>query len=114
LADEKGKVDLTSGVELLRRGATLLQEPCPRCGGLQVKYRGRTVCLQCGSLEEVAKVEEVDPQDVMVRLRDLAARKVGELIGQLEGEKDLERQASLVGLLLRYMELLERVGVKKG
>jgi uncharacterized Zn finger protein (UPF0148 family) len=29
----------------MRRGATLLNETCPRCGGVQIKFQGKVYCI---------------------------------------------------------------------
>jgi uncharacterized Zn finger protein (UPF0148 family) len=40
---ERQKVSLTA--DLLRRGATLLNESCRKCGGVQIRFQGRVYCI---------------------------------------------------------------------
>lgn len=43
--------------EALKRGGTLLSEPCPRCGGLMVRYKGRTFCPICDNVMDLDSLE---------------------------------------------------------
>ena len=36
---------MDNAVEIMRKGGTLLSEKCSRCGGVQVKYKGRVLCI---------------------------------------------------------------------
>lgn len=44
-------------VRLMERGATLLSESCPRCGGLQVSYKGRVICPKDDNITGVEQLE---------------------------------------------------------
>ena len=69
--------------EIVRRGGTLLAEPCPRCGGLMVRYKGRTICPRCDNitsieqLESIGKGNEIDiiQQQIIKKIKDLLASK---------------------------------------
>ncbi len=50
-ADNKQRI--VSSADLLRRGASLLGEACPRCGGVQVKFKGNVYCLNEDDLSEL-------------------------------------------------------------
>jgi len=97
---------LERGVELLRKGAVLLKEPCPKCGGLQVLYKGRKICLNCGELGEAIS----SPSEVLSDLRSMLIDKIKSASDRLGSESDLKKQAELTDLLLKYVELLEKVG----
>ena len=47
------KQRIVSSADLLRRGASLLGEACPRCGGVQVKFKGHVYCLNEDDLSEL-------------------------------------------------------------
>lgn len=49
--DDRRKVALTA--DLMRRGATLLNETCPRCGGVQIKYQGKVYCINEDDLSNI-------------------------------------------------------------
>lgn len=93
------------GVELLRKGAILLKEPCPKCGGLQVLYKGRKICLKCGNLEEAF----TSPSDVLSDLKFMLLDKIKATSDKLGSESDLKKQTELVDLLLKYVELFDKV-----
>jgi len=105
-SESAGKMD--SAAELIRKGGTLLKEACSRCGGLQVRYKGRIVCINCGDISATSQVEVVDAVDVVAGLRDLVTRKIRDTTSMLKNESDPDRQSDLVTLLLKYLELLER------
>lgn len=106
---EPTKVSIGSAADLIRKGGTLLSEACPRCGGVQIRYKGRTICLACGDLTEVSRVEAHPISDVLTGLRDLALTKMVEASNLLKRENDVEKQTNIVSLLLKYVELLDRV-----
>jgi uncharacterized Zn finger protein (UPF0148 family) len=49
--DDRHKVALTA--DLMRRGATLLNETCPRCGGVQIKFQGKVYCINEDDLSSI-------------------------------------------------------------
>jgi len=107
LSEESG-ARIDSAADLIRRGAVLLKEACTRCGGLQVRYKGRMVCINCGDLSSTVQVEAIDAVDVVSSLRDLIARKIRDVTAILTYESDLQKQSDLVSLLLKYLELLDK------
>lgn len=97
-----------AAAELVRKGGAILNEPCPNCGGLQLKYKGRNICINCGDLSSIEKAGAISVSDAILDVHDLAVRKIGEAVGQLSGESDTQRQKDLAELLLKYLELLDR------
>ncbi len=98
---------ITTG--LIRRGATLLKEPCPKCGNLQVRYRNRVYCVNEDDLSEIGKSQLVGVDEVSASLRELVLAKIQEVSTQLQKESDIERQTQMAGLLTQYMELIEKI-----
>jgi len=47
------KRKLTTTADLIRRGATLLNEACPKCGGVQIRYQGRVYCINEDDLSHI-------------------------------------------------------------
>lgn len=107
---EAGKQKLGRAVELLRKGATLLEEACPKCGGVMIRYKGRRYCVNCDSI--TTPTVEADFEGVFAEavgsLRKLVLKKVEQVAGSLKEEVDIERQLQLASLLSRYLELLEK------
>jgi UPF0148 protein len=108
MAASTGK-GMAKAVELLRKGATLLKEPCPKCSGLQVKYKGRTLCVSCANFNEVFKVETVPAETVLVNLKEMIVQKINQTSSLLKEESSLEKQSELASLIIKYLELLERL-----
>jgi len=106
---EKDRRKISAVADLLRRGGVLLKEACPRCGGVMVKYKDMTLCVNCDSLVDLEAVRITSPKDVGQKLKALISVKIEEAANQLSEETDVERQVQIATLLLKYMEILERV-----
>lgn len=100
-----------AAVELLRKGATLVKESCSTCGGVQVKYSGKIICVNCGKEEEIAKVatEAAPTEEVVNNLKNTVLAKIGELLPSLKSESDIIKQSDLAKLIIYYLEILEKV-----
>ncbi len=96
-------------VELMRRGAVLMKEPCQVCNGVQVRYRGKTYCTSHEDLAQALQVKEVSFPEVAEGLRNLMLSKLRESMAALEAEKDPERLDQLVSLMTKYVELLKKL-----
>jgi len=99
------KKQLAAASELLKKGATLLSEPCPRCGGVQIKYKGEVICIVCGSGKETAAQPAAKPS----ALKEVLEAKVLEVAYMLKDERSIERQKDLLDLLSKYLELLSKL-----
>ncbi len=113
--------------ELIRRGASILQEPCPRCGSVQIKYRGKVYCTNEDDLEALlnpespretpaparGKVEDQkEPKTVSQTedsLRKLLEDKLNNLSKQLDSTNDLDEQGRILNLISKYLETLEKI-----
>jgi len=96
----------------LRRGATLLQEPCEKCGGLQFQYQGKTSCLNCDDLSDTSTAQIVKESPVQdVSLSSLVKVKLDRAVLLLKTEEELERQNKLADLILKYIEILSKISV---
>jgi len=99
-------------VDLVRKGATILGEPCQTCGGVQVRYHGKTYCTSHDDLSVVPSERDVSYDSVVASLRQLLLSKLAELISLLEKEKDGAKQDELVSLMTKYFDLLEKLPQK--
>ena len=109
---------ITSGV-LLRRGATLLGEACPRCGGVQIRYEGRVYCLNEDDIEsaltakqvkiDAKEVKPVPTTDASNTLRKMLEDKLAAVSKQLESTTDIEEQSKLLDLVSKYVETLQKL-----
>ncbi len=96
-------------VELMRRGAVMLKEPCPVCNGVQVRYHGKIYCTSHDDLSGILSTTEVTFADTSASLRELSLIKVKDVMSLLQTETDIASQDALVSLLLKYVELLNKL-----
>jgi len=119
--------------ELIRRGASILQEACPRCGSVQIKYNGKIYCTNEDDLESLlhpethaqapldsVKIERpherpVQPaSDTTGPLRKLMQDKLDALTKQLDETTDIEEQTRILDLISKYLETLEKAKKSTG
>lgn len=118
--------------EMMIKGATLLRESCPKCGGVQIKFQGQTYCTAEDDLERALSPEgaskptsetlskketlheplatKVEQSPEKNALREMLQRKLETLSKQLEASNDVEEQAKLLDLISKYVETLEKLG----
>jgi len=107
-----GKDKMKVAVELVRRGATMLAEPCQQCGGVQVRYHGKTYCTNHEDLTQLLSAKPVSYESVTASMRELLLSKLNESVVLLEKEGDPAKQDQLVSLMSKYFDLLQKA-VKK-
>lgn len=132
---ERRKVATTA--ELIRKGATLLNETCPRCGGVQIRYQGKIYCINEDNLSNIlsapsaparSSVPVVEPAiskrelnavaskpatasaaSERDALRSLLEEKLAKVSRELESSQDFDQQAKLLDLISKYLETLEKL-----
>jgi UPF0148 protein len=104
---------LSLAAELLRKGGTLLSEPCEACNGVQVKFEDKIICVNCGKKieehEEEDKKDEVKQVSDELNLYDVIIKKINELIPILTNEKEITRQLDIAKLINSYLEILAKI-----
>lgn len=100
---------MKSAAELVRRGGTVMGEPCQRCGGIQVRYRGKVYCTEHEDLSLILKTESVSYETAVAQMREILVSKLNEATCSLENEKDAVSQDRLVSLMAKYYELLQKL-----
>jgi len=111
MSKSREKMQLT--VELMRRGAVMLKEPCPIDNGVQVRYKGKVYCTTHDDLDTALSSKEVTYVDVASSLKDLVLVKLKENAAILENEKDLKKQDEIVSLLAKCVDLLNKLEVSQ-
>ncbi len=106
------KDNMKLAAELVSRGATMLSEPCPQCGGIQVRYRGKVYCTNHEDLSVVGAPELLSVETVASRMREVLLSRLNEAAAALGAEKDVARQDQLVTLMAKYFELLQKLPQK--
>ena len=100
-------------VELVRKGATMLGEPCAKCGGVKVSYHGRVYCTGHEDLSSVVAAETLSMDTVLAGTREILLSKLNEAAASLSQEKDSAKQEQLVSLMTRYYDLLEKLSQRQ-
>ena len=107
-----GRVKLKLAADLVSRGATMLSEPCPKCGGIQVKYHGKVYCTSHDDLSTVGSSETMSVESVVVRMREVLLARLNEAAASLATEKDMGEQERLVALMTACFRLLQELPEK--
>lgn len=107
-----GKEGMKVAAELVRKGATVMGEPCQQCGGIQVRYRGKVYCTGHEDLSPALKAEEISFETVSAEMRQVLLTKLGQAAALLEGEKDMANQDRLVSLMVKYYDFLQKLPQK--
>jgi UPF0148 protein len=96
-------------VELMRRGAVMIKEPCSVCNGVQLRYKGRVYCTNHDDLSVALQAKEILFPDVSEDMKNLLLVKLKESMSLLESERDSEKLDRLVSLTTKYVELLRKL-----
>jgi UPF0148 protein len=96
-------------VELMRRGAVMIKEPCSVCNGVQLRYKGKVYCSNHDDLAVALQAKEILFPDVAEDLKNLLLVKLKESMALLENEKDSEKLDGLVSLMAGYVDLLRKL-----
>jgi UPF0148 protein len=108
------KDNLRIAAELVSKGATMLGEPCPKCGGIQVRYRGKVYCTNHEDLSTIATSEQLSMETVAARMKEVLLAKLNESATTLGAERDTARQDQIVSLMAKYFELLQKLPQTEG
>lgn len=123
--------NLKNGAELLLKGGSLLNTSCNNCGGVQIRYKDRIICINCGL--EVAQNRESDNietsnptrqnlsntkeitnavktlDETISRYDKIILTKLSYLFTSLKDEEDILTQNIKVDLIIKYLDILERI-----
>lgn len=97
-----------SAAEMLRRGGTLVKEACIKCNGVQVRYQGRLICINCGNEMVLDEGKGIS----LSNLEGIIVEKVNEISSALRSESDIARQMDMAKLLIYYLEILAKIKEK--
>ncbi len=97
--------------EVMRRGGTLLAEPCPKCGGIMLKYKGKTFCPNCdnvNSIEELEGASETKPSGLQ-EIDDLILKR---LLNVLKQQTDDEKTSIITLNYINALKVLREMKTK--
>jgi UPF0148 protein len=98
--------------ELVSKGATMLAEPCPKDGGIQVRYRGKVYCTSHDDLSSITEGSAMSYDSVVAQMREVILKRLNETTAALGTEQDPAKQDKLVSLASKYFELLQKLPQK--
>jgi UPF0148 protein len=111
---------LKDAASLLLRGATLLNDPCPSCTGVQVRFQNKNICINgCNLQDAVTQATQRESnfnnqKANMITDKDLAKSVIQEkimlLVQQLRDENDISSQKIKAELIELYLRILEKAG----
>jgi uncharacterized Zn finger protein (UPF0148 family) len=88
--DEKDRdsAKLKEAASLLTKGGTLISEPCDLCSGVQVKFRNKVTCINCGNEKSPFGKSDSRQQDVQELRREEGPVA---LASDIDGSKSLNK-----------------------
>jgi uncharacterized Zn finger protein (UPF0148 family) len=100
--------------ELLRSGATMLQETCPTCSSPLFKYEGKVFCVKCGPQSQIATepAKSTNLEMIVSQMTSTILNKLEKLNDEVNKTVDfnnLYKLAKIILTLLRGLEHLEKL-----
>jgi uncharacterized Zn finger protein (UPF0148 family) len=111
---------IKNAAELLTRGASLINEGCPKCRGVQVKFKEIITCINCGNRQKPfnnlssidSKQNSIVEDSKRVPLELIETRvsyKIVKLINILDNDiEDISDQKKKADLLELYLRIIEK------
>ncbi|NAL77276.1 Sjogren's syndrome/scleroderma autoantigen 1 family protein [Nitrososphaera sp. AFS] len=105
---------LKDAATLLLKGGTLINDPCPSCSGLQVRFQDENVCVNECQLHQIsandtgqAPIENDLSIDAIKKMMDaISKEKLVNILQTLRQENDLSKQKILAELIELYLRIL--------
>ncbi len=112
---------IKNAAELLTRGASLINEACPKCRGVQVKFKEVITCINCGHEQKSSKdVSSIHSKQRSIfeskgeskssqleLIEDKVTDKIVKLISMVDDE-DLSEEKKKADLLELYLRIIEK------
>jgi UPF0148 protein len=115
---------LKDAASLLLKGGTLINDPCPSCTGVQVRFQNENICINgCNPQDLVGKAtrtepavtnEEVNRNTSRGLAKSIIQEKIILLIQQLRDENDISAQMIKADLIESYFRILEKTATLEG
>lgn len=103
---------------LLVRGGSLIGESCPDCSGVQIKFKDKVICVNCGKNRSAVSLEKEDSQPLsdLLKIENLINNRIGCLLMDMKSQDDLlveNQRADLIETYLRIIKKIRRLnGIK--
>jgi UPF0148 protein len=97
-------------VEMLLKGATLVSDPCPYCKGVRIIKGGNALCVNCGREGKEEKLVSKSTEEKRENLPvDKLDEKLKELTGELQREKNYEKQLQILRSINEIISVKEKL-----
>jgi UPF0148 protein len=107
---------IQKAVELIRKGATMLNEACPECSGPLFQLpapNNDIICPQCDKkvviVSDDSEIFEIEKEAILSELDKVISGQIENLNRKLEKEDDIDELNQLGRLILLYLEALEKL-----
>lgn len=111
LPEKDKSIAIKRSAELLKQGATMLSEQCPKCGSPLFKLKnGDTVCPVHGKIiiaREDYEIIQVSLEGVLAKIEEYATTRISSILQELS-RGDLDEMEGL-RLLREWVELLDSI-----
>jgi uncharacterized Zn finger protein (UPF0148 family) len=117
-SNDQKSAKLKDAASLLLKGASLTNEPCPKCRGVQVKFKNKNICVNCDDSKSSSGLVPQPALSVGKALKprgseripsSIIEEKIVLLIQELRDESDLSIQKAKTDLLETYLRILEKI-----
>lgn len=105
---ESERTRINEATANLRKGGTLLSEPCQKCGGVQIKLQNKITCVSCGS-DLISKEKKPSSTIQSTGFTEMLDGKIAEIMLALKNESSVDTQIKLIDLITKYFDLLDRI-----
>ncbi|MCK5587153.1 MAG: hypothetical protein KAI34_00325 [Candidatus Lokiarchaeota archaeon] len=104
---------IQKAVELMRQGATMLNEACPECSGPLFQLKDDIICPQCEKkvliVSDEAEVQEIEKEAILAELDLAICTQIETLIKRLDKENDSDELMGIGRLTILWLEALEKL-----
>jgi len=109
---KKEEAGIQKAVELMRKGATMLNEACPECSGPLFQLKDDIICPQCEKkvliVSDEAEVQELEKESLLTELDQAICIQIENVMRRLKEEIDADELMTPGRLTILWLEILEK------
>jgi uncharacterized Zn finger protein (UPF0148 family) len=112
---------IKKGAALVIKGGSIISEPCSKCGGVQVRFKDKITCVNCGNEQKEHTVSPSPSNSEPIIFDKSESTQIGLeaaeyiiqdkiliLIREIIDEKDIAIQKQKIDLIEMYLRILEK------
>jgi len=109
---KKEEAGIQKAVELMRKGATMLNEACPECSGPLFQLKDDIICPQCEKkvliVSDEAEVQELEKESLLTELDQTICLQIENVMRRLKEEINADELMTIGRLTILWLEILEK------